>query len=91
MTPATCALLTALIALQFGDILTTRRVLAQGGRELNPLMARLMGAIGVLPALVVAKLGLIVLIVITQLPYYLLAALCALYAYVVWRNWRLLK
>jgi len=32
-------LLTALAALQVGDIITTRYIIDQGGRELNPMMA----------------------------------------------------
>lgn len=42
-------------ALQVGDWWTTRTALAQGGRELNPVMAWLMCLIGVDAALIVMK------------------------------------
>lgn len=41
-----------LIALQLIDAVLTAKIIANGGRELNPLIAKLMGRIGVVPGLV---------------------------------------
>jgi hypothetical protein len=44
-------LLLVVAAAQVGDVLTTRWLLARGGRELNPLMRWAMARAGALPAL----------------------------------------
>ena len=50
-----------LIALQVYDFWSTPRILKKsGGRELNPLMAKLMEAVGIMPALIITKGGAIV-------------------------------
>ena len=43
------------ILLQAADIYTTNRLLSNGGRELNPVMARMFAEFGVLPSLVITK------------------------------------
>lgn len=77
--------------LQVADIFTTWKVLSQGGRELNPVMAWVMGRLGVLPGLVLAKLALLGLLVSCPPNLMVMAGLCVLYAAVVVRNWRLIK
>ena len=49
-------LLAYAVLLQFGDFWTTKQILAGGGRELNPIMAALMGWLGVVGGLVVKVL-----------------------------------
>ena len=49
----------ALAALQAVDAATTLTVLARGGREANPAMRWLMRKLGLLPALVAAKMVLV--------------------------------
>lgn len=49
-----------LIALQLYDFWSTAKILRAGGRELNPIMARLMGAVGIMPALILTKASAIV-------------------------------
>lgn len=54
-----------LFALQIADAWTTIVILRRGGRELNPLLCRLMDRIGPLPALLASKLavtGIIILL-----------------------------
>lgn len=43
------------VAVNVLDAITTVKVLKLGGKELNPLMARMMGMVGVIPALVIMK------------------------------------
>lgn len=99
MTTINLLLLCLLLALQAGDIFTTLKVLDQGGREVWPTTKWLMQRIGVVPALAVGKGGLAFMAVwlsfyeqadvfVAVVPtWWLLAALCAPYGYVVWRNW----
>lgn len=95
MSTLTLILLGLLIVLQVGDIYTTHRVLSQGGRELNPLLAELFGIYGHKPVLLVWK-GAVVWVLVwavqrNEMPDWLLAVLAALYTFVVWRNWRQIK
>lgn len=46
-----------LVALQLADIYTTLRAIKLGGREANPVIKRLMDAIGVKEALLLAKIA----------------------------------
>lgn len=41
------------------DAITTVKALKLGGKELNPLMARMMGMVGVIPALVIMKVAML--------------------------------
>ncbi len=82
------ALFVALIALQVLDCMSTVLVLGKGGKELNPIMARLMDAMGVVPAMVAIKLLLIGFV----WHYYAavsiqdLAVVCVIYAAVLAHN-----
>lgn len=80
----------ALMLLQAADIYTTTRIIGTGGREINPAMAWLMRELGVMPALVVSKclMLIVVLALLPQLPMWFMTGLCVFYAFVVWHNWR---
>ncbi len=81
-----------LIALQAGDWLTTRAILAHGGYERNPVIRWLMGKLGVDPALAVKTVVVIVIgFVLTGLPILFIGLLCGFYAWVVVNNWRVLQ
>lgn len=83
-------LLAGLLLLQYGDIWTTYRLLAKGGRELNPVVAWPIKKFGLLRGLLVIKLPLCAALVATTfagiLPAWLLTGLCALYLIVVTHN-----
>ena len=49
-------LLAYAVLLQFGDFWTTKTILGAGGRELNPIMAALLGRLGVVGGLAVKVL-----------------------------------
>ena len=72
-------------ALQACDIALTYRILAKGGRELNPVMAWLFARIGVVPGLIVSK-AVIIGLVGQYAPWQVTAGLCVLYAVVVGNN-----
>ena len=55
------AALIVLALLQCADLYTTSTILGRGGRELNPIVAQLMKAIGIIPALIVKGIGVVVL------------------------------
>ena len=60
------------------DAITTVKALKLGGKELNPLMARMMGMVGVIPALAIMKVAMLYFtftnlgIVILYLPLFVL-------------------
>ena len=83
-------LLAFLILLQYADGYTTYKILGNGGRELNPILAKAFDHFGVLPSLVVIKamcVGLGVWLYLSQQTE-ILAVLCALYVAVVGNNYR---
>jgi hypothetical protein len=63
--------LAVFVLLQVLDVWTTRRALAAGGQELNPLANWAMAQLGEVPGLVVIKavLGLLLLYALAHLPY----------------------
>ena len=91
------ALFAALVLLNVADAVLTVRVLDGGGRELNPIMAKVMGWIGVVPALVVVKVVALAAFYVglgVQAPDWVYAphvtaVLCGFYGLVVCNNWRL--
>lgn len=88
--------LLCLIALQVVDWWTTRRVLALGGRELNPIVRWLMDRLGETAGLVAAKAFVVALAIAGALlmgrhAIWPLAALCGLYAVVVSWNLRAVR
>lgn len=100
----TTILLILLAVLQLADVRTTLRVLGRGGRELNPLLARLYARFGAKSVLLVVKCAVGAWIWYVALHYdslgfifftltlpQFLGAACALYAAVVWNNRRQIK
>ena len=83
-------LLAILLLLQYGDIWTTYRLLAKGGRELNPVVAWPIRRFGVLPGLLAVKLPLCAALVAGTaaglMPAWVLTGLCVLYIAVVAHN-----
>lgn len=77
--------------LQLADIYTTHRILSKGGVELNPFMNAMFKLFGHLPALIVIKLVVCVLLYVFVIPQWVLIALCLLYVAVVIHNVRQLK
>ncbi len=75
------------VALQSADIWTTHRALSSGGRELNPLLARLFDEFGHVPVLVAFK-AVVVFLVFQYLigEPYILGGLCVLYTGIVGNN-----
>lgn len=82
------ALAAALVGLNLLDVYTTLKVLSQGGREINPVMAKLMHALGAVPALALTKAVVLGLVYwqLEAIPFWLLALLVGLYAAVVAHN-----
>ena len=91
------ALVALIFALQVGDWLTTRRIVAQGGREGNPLMVWLIARLGFDAAFALKGVALIALdawYAVHAVGVQALAAnalVCAIYLYIVWHNWRLIR
>lgn len=87
-------LLIAVIVLQLADIVTTYLIVSRpGGRELNPVLAALFRAVGMLPGLLVIK-TLFIGLLVWAAPYLhttMLALICAGYCWVVWHNARALR
>ena len=79
-------LLILFVLLQAADAYTTLTVLKQGGRELNPVMAKLFTRFDPLTAMVIVKLvGVWALWYVNS--WMLTLAACVVYAYVVNRNY----
>jgi len=85
------ALLILFCLLQAADVYTTLTVLKQGGRELNPLLAKLFAKADPLTVMVIVKLVGVWALWYVNLWMLTLAA-CGVYAYVVNRNyWEIKK
>ncbi len=81
-------LIIAIIALQVGDFITTTLILRNGGTELNAFTAKIYSTLGIIPGLCLTK-GIVIGIFLLygeQFPWPLLAAVIALYLYVVGHN-----
>lgn len=85
----TMALLILLAALQVGDAATTRRVIDQGGREINPVMRWAFAKLGFWPAIAIKSVFVVGLG--SLLPLLPLVGLCAFYAGLVAWNWRQIR
>jgi hypothetical protein len=81
-------LILLLILLQVADAALTVKVLSKGGRELNPIMAKLMNALGVNAALVLSKTILVVIVIVVEPEFWLLCMLNIVYLAVCVNNWR---
>lgn len=82
------ALILLFAALQVSDAVLTLLILRDGGRELNPIMRWLMDKVGIVPALVWVKIGLIVAVAVWVQSVWLLVAFVAIYIAVVAFNAR---
>lgn len=97
MTDLTFLFLVAVLMAQIADLETSYEALKDGeNREANPLVARVMEKIGLLPALVVVKaVGMAVAVVIARSGYsvapWLLGVIALIYAYVVIQNAKLIN
>ena len=93
MTKLFVVLFALLVTLNIVDVILTVRILGRGGRELNPVMAAAMRAIGVKPALILFK-SLVLIAAWYTLPgsefssIIIVVGLCLIYSLVVWNNWR---
>ena len=78
------------VLLNAADIYTTHTVLKQGGRELNPVLAKLFEKFD--PIVVMVSLKLAAVWALWYLNVYWVTALaCAVYLYVVVNNWYEIK
>jgi hypothetical protein len=78
------------VLLNAADIYTTHTVLKQGGRELNPILAKLFEKFD--PIVVMVSLKLAAVWALWYLNVYWVTALaCAVYLYVVVNNWYEMK
>lgn len=82
--------LTILFALlQVGDWFTTRRVLAHGGRESNPVMRQLVAQLGLNGAFALKGIAMAVLGYFLARYFWPFAVVgCAVYVWVCCHNWR---
>ena len=82
-------LIALLAALQLADVWTTRRILLEGGKEMNPAVRWLIGRLGIMPALLVSKAAVLALAAAFMMPYpWLLGGLCMFYVGIVAYNWK---
>jgi hypothetical protein len=86
----TTALFILLVILQLADVATTHYALRTGkAKESNAIMAWLMARLGVLTALVIAKIPF--LAVAWFAGWWATALLCVYYVWVAWNNFRVIK
>lgn len=78
------------IGLQVADVVTTLRVLDKGGRELNPLLAKLFAKYGPVPVLLTTKI-ILVLILLLANDWRLNAIVSVMYVGVVGFNIRQMR
>ena len=86
----TYLLLAIFVLLQIGDVWTTYNVIQSNkGHEGNAIMAWLMDKLGVLSAFFVMKVS--ALVAVYFLPWQAILVLDAIYAYVVYQNYQILR
>ena len=78
------------VLLNAADIYTTHRVLKQGGRELNPVLAKLFEKADPLVVMVTLKLAAVWALWYVNV-YWITALACAVYLYVVVNNYYEIK
>jgi len=76
----------AFVILQLAVIYTTKTILNDGGRELNPLMAKAFEKFGVLPSLVVSKSVVAVLVYLYVQQHEVVMSLLVLFYLIVISN-----
>jgi len=82
--------LIAFVLLNAADIYTTHTVLKQGGRELNPVLAKLFEKADPIVVMVALKLAAVWALWYVDV-YWITALACAVYLYVVVNNWHEIK
>ncbi len=78
------------VLLNAADIYTTHRVLKQGGRELNPILAKLFEKADPIVVMVTLKLAAVWALWYVDV-YWITALACAVYLYVVVNNYYEIK
>ena len=78
------------VLLNAADIYTTHRVLKQGGRELNPVLAKLFEKADPIVVMVTLKLAAVWALWYVNV-YWITALACAVYLYVVVNNYYEIK
>ena len=78
------------VLLNAADIYTTHAVLKQGGRELNPVLAKLFEQFDPIVVMVTLKLAAVWALWYLNV-YWVTALACAVYLYVVVNNWYEIK
>ena len=78
------------VLLNAADIYTTHRVLKQGGRELNPVLAKLFEKADPIVVMVTLKLAAVWALWYVDV-YWITALTCAVYLYVVVNNYYEIK
>jgi hypothetical protein len=78
------------VLLNAADIYTTHTVLKQGGRELNPVLAKLFEQFDPIVVMVTLKLAAVWALWYVDV-YWITALACAVYLYVVVNNWHEIK
>jgi hypothetical protein len=78
------------VLLNAADIYTTHTVLKQGGRELNPILAKLFEKADPIVVMVTLKLAAVWALWYVDV-YWITALACAVYLYVVVNNWYEIK
>lgn len=78
------------ILLQIGDVWTTLTALKMGKREANPFLAKLFEHFDPLGVMVVTKVFATWALWYADL-YFITAAMCALYVWVVINNWKVIR
>jgi len=78
------------VLLNAADIYTTHTVLKQGGRELNPVLAKLFEQFNPIVVMVTLKLAAVWALWYVDV-YWITALACAVYLYVVVNNWYEIK
>jgi len=78
------------VLLNAADIYTTHRVLKQGGRELNPILAKLFEKADPIVVMVTLKLAAVWALWYVNV-YWITALACAVYLYVVVNNYYEIK
>jgi hypothetical protein len=78
------------VLLNAADIYTTHTVLKQGGRELNPVLAKLFEKADPIVVMVTLKVAAVWALWYVDV-YWITALACAVYLYVVVNNWYEIK
>jgi uncharacterized protein YacL len=86
------------VLIQVFDVYSTVQILKQGGRELNPIMRKLMARFGVILALIISKVivvGLLCVVVWVWSEFVfvliMLTVLISIYTFFMYRNYKAMR